>query len=139
MTPREAVLRAAEICMEHSRDSALMASEDANAYIQGCTNEAESLAVAIRDFAATLPEEPASVPFAGNAEEWIRDQVAFYDFIFSTALQMCPKHTKETMIEGFRSGADPYEDAIKAIAAAWNDFPTALAAYRDMLSTERKP
>ncbi len=65
----------------------------------------------------------------GKFGSWVRVQVAFYDFIFQEALEMCAQHTKETMIEGFADGQDPYEDAVKAIEGKFKSFGDAWAAF----------
>ena len=61
---------------------------------------------------------------------WVRVQVAFYDFIFLYALEMCPGHTNEAMIQGFADGKGPYEDAVKAIEGAFKSFDDAWQAFR---------
>jgi hypothetical protein len=64
---------------------------------------------------------------------WIRVQVAFYDFIFQKATEMCPECFKGKCLEevaaGFKDGEFLYESAIKAIEGlfptfrvAWNEF-----------------
>lgn len=51
---------------------------------------------------------------------WVRVQVAFYDFIFQAALDLCPSHFREQAMEeamsgGFAEGEDLYERSVKAI------------------------
>lgn len=64
---------------------------------------------------------------------WVRVQVAFYDFIFSEALEICPKHSQEAMLRGFADGKDPYEDAVKAIEGKFNSFNDAWVAFNKSL------
>lgn len=56
---------------------------------------------------------------------WVRVQVAFYDFIFQYALELCPKHSAEAMLRGWADGKDPYEDAISAIEGTFKSFDDA--------------
>ncbi len=60
---------------------------------------------------------------------WVRVIVAFYDFLFVTALKMCPKHTTEAFLHGFAEGKDPYEDAIGAIEKRFENFADAWVAF----------
>ena len=66
---------------------------------------------------------------------WVRVQVAFYDFLFQSAMKMCPTHWKEMAMDdvskGFCDGEDFYETSVKAIEAgfsspeeAWISFCT---------------
>ena len=57
---------------------------------------------------------------------WVRVQVAFYDFIFQSAMSMCPEHTTEMMVKGFADGDNPYEDCVKVIE---KKFPTPMVAW----------
>lgn len=67
---------------------------------------------------------------------WVRVQVAFYDFIFQQALEMCVHHTNEAMLQGFSDGEDPYEDAVKAIEGKFSSFNDAWAAFNKSLETD---
>lgn len=64
---------------------------------------------------------------------WVRVQVAFYDYIFQAALELCPQHAMEEMARNFRDGANPYEDAIKAIETKFGTFKTAWMAFLDTI------
>jgi len=61
---------------------------------------------------------------------WVRVQVAFYDFIFQQALELCPSHVTEALIAGFADGEDPYENAVKAIESKFNSFKEAWTAFK---------
>ena len=67
---------------------------------------------------------------------WVRVQVAFYDFIFQQALEMCAHHTNESMIQGFSDGEDPYEDAVKAIEGKFKSFDNAWAAFNQSIQSD---
>jgi len=67
---------------------------------------------------------------------WVRVQVAFYDFIFEQALELCPKHATEAMLQGFSDGKDPYEDAVKAIEGKFTSFNEAWAAFNKSLNSD---
>lgn len=64
--------------------------------------------------------EPRLVSIYGS---WMRVQVAFYDFLFKSAMNLCAKHWNElafeeamtTLKEEFNDGGDMYERSIKAI------------------------
>lgn len=60
---------------------------------------------------------------------WTRVQVAFYDFIFGSALEMCPHHSNQAMMQGFLEGSDPYEDAVQAINKKFKTFEDAWSAF----------
>lgn len=64
---------------------------------------------------------------------WIRVQVAFYDFIFQTALDLCPKHFKDISLQqsldGFADGEEFYERSIKAIEGAFSSPEEAWQAF----------
>ena len=67
---------------------------------------------------------------------WVRVQVAFYHFIFQTALEMCPHHTNQSMIEGFSDGEDPYESAVLAIETHFSSFEEAWKAFNKQIQTD---
>jgi len=65
---------------------------------------------------------------------WIRVQVAFYDFVFISAIALCPKHfietaTAEAMSGGFADGEDLYERSIKKIEELYPSFEMAWKAF----------
>lgn len=67
---------------------------------------------------------------------WIEVQVAFYDFIFMEASEMCPecfrKQAIENVMDGkFADGEDIYEQSIKAIEKTWESFDLAWQAFKE--------
>lgn len=68
---------------------------------------------------------------------WVRVQVAFYDYIFQAALELCPQHAMEKMAQNFRDGTNSYEDAVKAIEKKFGTFKEAWAAFRDSLKLNK--
>jgi hypothetical protein len=69
---------------------------------------------------------------------WVRVQVAFYDFIFQEALKLCPQHAKESFLEGFADGKDPYEDAVKAIEKRFKSFADAMTKFKTNAKPKQK-
>lgn len=69
---------------------------------------------------------------------WIRVQVAFYDFLFTEALKLCPAHFKELAMEevmaGFAEGEDFYERSVAKIEFA---FATPEEAWQLFLQQEQ--
>lgn len=70
---------------------------------------------------------------------WIKVQVAFYDFIFQQASELCPECFKnkaiEEISEGFADGEFIYEKSIKAIKKL---YPTFEDAWKDFLNKEKE-
>ncbi len=70
---------------------------------------------------------------------WVRVQVAFYDFIFQAAIELCPEHFRETfakeaMSGGFAEGEDLYERSVLAIENHFVSVESAWSAFkRDVL------
>ena len=57
---------------------------------------------------------------------WVRVQVEFFDFLFLQALELCPKHFKEKLVDGlafdeFQDGADFYEQQVKSLERYWGE------------------
>lgn len=76
--------------------------------------------------------DPALVAIYGS---WVRVQVAFYDFLFLSALEMCPecfrqKAVAEAMSGGFADGEDFYERSVKKIEENLTDFDTAWNLFK---------
>lgn len=69
---------------------------------------------------------------------WIRAQVAFYDFLFTEALKLCPAHFNdlalEKVIAEFVDGENFYEQSIAQIEAA---FATPEEAWQLFLQQEQ--
>jgi hypothetical protein len=65
---------------------------------------------------------------------WVAVQVAFYDFIFQSAMQMHSGCIKEQMIAEWKDGGDPYE---KAKANIELKYLTADAAWKAFLAEEK--
>lgn len=71
---------------------------------------------------------------------WMRVQVAFYDFLFTTALNVCPGHFNElaraSVEEGsFADGEEFYETQVKAIT---EQFPKQSDAWDKFISENTK-
>ena len=64
---------------------------------------------------------------------WVRTQVAFYDFIFIKGSKMCANCFKDKAIQeisnGFCDGGDIYEKTIKAIKQIFPTFKSAQVAF----------
>jgi len=65
---------------------------------------------------------------------WTRVQVAFYDFIFKHALNLCPRHFREKAQEeaatgGFADGENLYERSVKIIEETFPSFESAWKAF----------
>ena len=65
---------------------------------------------------------------------WVRVQLAFYDFIFLDAINLCPTHFREEVkIEGmageFADGSDLYERSVKVIEGKFKNPDEAWAAF----------
>lgn len=64
---------------------------------------------------------------------WMRVQVAFYDFLFEIATELCAKHWKEQaiaeMIFSFRDGDNMYERSVKAIEQTFHTQEVAWQAF----------
>jgi hypothetical protein len=65
--------------------------------------------------------DPKLVKKYGN---WIRVQVAFYDYLFFIGTNLCAAHWKEKaragLADGFADGEDLYESSIKGIERAFS-------------------
>lgn len=75
--------------------------------------------------------DPEMISFYGS---WVRVQVAFYDFLFQHALQLCPEHFREQAIESamdgqFADGEDFYESSVKKIESSLPDFNSAWVLF----------
>lgn len=66
---------------------------------------------------------------------WARVQVAFYDFIFQAALELCPEHFRLEAIkdavttDGFADGNDYYERAVTTIGQKFKSSDDAWHAF----------
>lgn len=69
---------------------------------------------------------------------WIRVQVAFYDFLFTTAMQVCSKHGNQALIADaqeraaageWADGGDLYEDTIRLIELTYASPEEAWRAF----------
>lgn len=69
---------------------------------------------------------------------WVRVQVAFYDFLFETASEMCATCFRETAVDeimqgGFADGENVYETVIDKLEEI---FETADAAWLQFIEAE---
>ena len=67
---------------------------------------------------------------------WFRVQVAFYDFLFNAAIELCPEHLNEAMKEEVTSWAESenlYEQTMRIVE---KKFKTPEAAWAAFLEAE---
>lgn len=81
---------------------------------------------------------------------WVKVQVAFYDFLFTTAISMCAKNIHDTLmleiiIRGFKDGDKPYErlttileNMFSTEEQAWEVFLRREDSSRNVFGSEGK-
>ena len=65
---------------------------------------------------------------------WVRVQVAFYDFIFETALKTCASCFNESAVSDFADDGDLYEKSVAKIETHFSSFEEAWKAFNKSLS-----
>ncbi len=78
-------------------------------------------------------------PFFDNTQliqkhgDWMRIQVAFYDFLFATALEMCPSCFNniglQEVIQGWNDDDNIYQCSVEAIVRKYPTFQDAWEAF----------
>lgn len=67
---------------------------------------------------------------------WVRVQVAFYDFIFETALETCASCFNKSIVSDFSDGEDLYEKSVTAIETHFSSFEEAWKAFNKQMHTD---
>lgn len=60
---------------------------------------------------------------------WLKDEIDFYDFIWTEALNLCATHVNDELIEDFKKGGTKFDEMSRRIMEKFPTREDALKAF----------